>query len=126
MPFVTHPKRLSDVIHGEITDFDFCRTTETLISGQNLEMGTVLGMITASGKLTRIDLAASDGSESVYGVLLRDTDASGGDEKCVVLERGPALVLEGGLVFNDGATDANKTTIKTALLGKNIRVKAAV
>lgn len=51
----------------------------TLISGQNLKRGAVVGKITSGGKLTLSLSASSDGSQVPYGVLLDDYDASGGD-----------------------------------------------
>ena len=52
----------------------------TLLSGQNLARGAVIGKITASGKY-KLSLAAStDGSEVPLRILADDTDASGGDK----------------------------------------------
>lgn len=58
----------------------------TIVSGQNLVAGTVLGKITASGKYTAFDQDAVDGSEAAAGVLLLATDATDGDTNaaCVV------------------------------------------
>ncbi len=51
----------------------------TLISGQNLKRGAVLGNITASDKYTLSLSASSDGSQTPGLVLAADADASGGD-----------------------------------------------
>ncbi|MCK5680452.1 head decoration protein [bacterium] len=51
----------------------------TIISGQTLTRGALLGKITASGKCTLCDSTAEDGSEDPHGVLAEDVDASGGD-----------------------------------------------
>ena len=51
----------------------------TLISGQNLARGAVLGKITASGKYTLSTSGAADGSQTPDCVLAEATDASGGD-----------------------------------------------
>lgn len=50
------------------------------ITGGNFVAGTVLGKITASGKLTKIDSTKTDGSQKIYGVLLEDCDASTEDK----------------------------------------------
>lgn len=55
----------------------------TLVSGQNLTRGAVLGKITASGKYTLSDDGAADGSETPDAILAVDTDASGGDADTV-------------------------------------------
>ncbi len=53
--------------------------TGVLITGQNLVRGSVLGKITASGKLTLSLSAAGDGSEAPFAILAHDTDATAAD-----------------------------------------------
>lgn len=60
----------------------------TLISGQNLTRGAVLGKITASGKYNLSLSAAGDGSQTPDLILAEDTDASGGDKVTIAYERG--------------------------------------
>lgn len=60
----------------------------TLVSGQNLTRGALLGKITASGKYTLSLSAASDGSQVPVAILVHDTDASGGDQKTAIYESG--------------------------------------
>lgn len=60
----------------------------TLISGQDLTRGAVLGKITASGKYTLSLSGSSDGSETPDLILAEDCDASGGDAVTVAYERG--------------------------------------
>ena len=55
----------------------------TVVSGQNLPRGAVLGKITASGKYTLCDSAASDGSQAPVCILAEDCDASAGDKASV-------------------------------------------
>lgn len=50
------------------------------VTGENFVAGTVLGKITASGKLKKVDSTASDGSQKIYGILLEDIDASTADK----------------------------------------------
>lgn len=83
------------------------RENVTLISGQNLKAGAVLGKITASGKYTAVAPAASDGSQTAVAILLSDTDASGGDKVCSILAR-YAEVNRAELGF--GALDAGQQT----------------
>ncbi len=56
--------------------------TGTLIDGQDLAKYTVLGRITASGKLTKADQDASDGSQIPVGILIHDLHADGADAAC--------------------------------------------
>ena len=60
----------------------------TLISGQNVVRGAVLGKITASGKYNLSLSAAADGSQTPYAIAAQDCNASGGDVECLVYERG--------------------------------------
>lgn len=60
----------------------------TLISGQNLVRGAVLGKITASGKYNLSLSAAGDGSQTPDLILAEDTDASGGDKLTTAYEAG--------------------------------------
>jgi hypothetical protein len=63
------------------------RETITLISGQDLAAGTVLGKITASGKYTEYSDGAADGSETAAAILYDNVDASAGDKDAVVIAR---------------------------------------
>lgn len=63
----------------------------TIISGQNLVAGAVLGKITASSKYNLSLSAAGDGSQTPDAVLLHDCDASGGDKEAIVLETGQVV-----------------------------------
>lgn len=60
----------------------------TLISGQNLTRGALLGKITASGKYNLSLSAAADGSQTPTAVLAEDCDASAADAECMIYERG--------------------------------------
>ena len=82
----------------------FVTDSATLIKGQNLAKGAVLGQITASGKLTLAVDTANDGSKVPFAILLEDTDATSEDKNCPILMSG--VVNEGALVFG-GAFDAD-------------------
>jgi len=60
----------------------------TLISGQNLVRGAVLGKITTGGKYNLSLSAASDGSQTPDLILAEDCDASGGDKEALAYSRG--------------------------------------
>lgn len=87
----------------------------TLISGQNLERGAVLGKITASGKYTLSLSEAVDGSETPDLILVEDTDASAGDVVCVAYERGD--FIEDNLTIGTGHT---ADSIREGLRSKGI------
>lgn len=58
---------------------DISREKITVLSGQDLAAGAVLGIVTASGKYAEYNNAASDGTEVAAGVLFAAVDATGGD-----------------------------------------------
>lgn len=64
------------------------RESITILSGQTLAPGTLLGKITASGKYVAYDEAgADDGRRVAVGVLLYACDASDGDTDAVAIVR---------------------------------------
>lgn len=87
----------------------------TVISGQNLVRGAVLGKITASGKYNLSLSAASDGSQTPDLVLAEDIDASGGDKVALAYSRGDFNAQK--LVIGTAHTIAS---IKEGLRVKNI------
>lgn len=76
----------------------------TIISGQNLAAGAVLGKITASGKFNLSLSAAGDGSNTPVAVLAEACDASGGDKSAFVYYNGE--FNEAKLVFGTAHTAA--------------------
>jgi hypothetical protein len=71
------------------------RDVVTLVTGQNLEPGTVLGKITASGKYTQLAPAAADGSEVAAAVLFAAVDATAADKAAVVHLRDTEIASAG-------------------------------
>ncbi len=92
----------------------------TLVSGQNLISGTVMGKITASGSMTQL-AAATDGSEIAAAILLGDLDASSGDEPGVFVEHG--IVMDMYLTWPAGITAPQKATAIAQLKSAGIFVK---
>ncbi len=60
----------------------------TIITGQNLNRGAVLGKITASGKYNLSLSTAVDGSETPDLVLSEDCDATAADKEAMAYETG--------------------------------------
>ena len=81
------------------------RNTGVLITGQNLVAGTLLGIITASGKFTRHAHGAADGSEDVAGILYDNVDATNADTTVVYTKR-LAVVRESSLTYSAGSDAA--------------------
>lgn len=63
------------------------RENITIVSGQDLPAGAVLGKITTGGKYTALDQGAGDGSQAAAGILLDACDASAGDVAAAIIAR---------------------------------------
>jgi len=100
----------------------YSRDQVTVASGQNLKTGTVVGIITASGKVTQLAPSASDGSQNAAGVLVGDVDASAADTPGVIIAR-HAICSDKGLVWPSGITGAQKNTALGQLKALGILVR---
>lgn len=92
----------------------------TLITGQNLTRGAVLGKITASGKYNLSLSAAVDGSQTPDLILAEDTDATAADKETIAYEAG---------VFNTNALTLGAAhtlaSIQEGLRAKGIHFQTA-
>lgn len=98
-------------------DMELIARKITLISGQNLLRGAVLGKITASGKYNLSLSAASDGSQTPDLILAEDCDASGGDK--------PAIAYATGIFAQEAlniGTAHTADSIREGLRGKGIHI----
>ena len=82
--------------------------------------GLLVGKVTATGKIRPWDNAASDGTETVYGVLDRDYSAvdefnNAVDVPCAVVVSAPVkvekLLVDGGAFVGDTAEAAGRTEL---------------
>lgn len=73
---------------SESDDGSISRDAVVIASGQGVvEAGSVLGRITASGKLAKYDNAATDGTQVAVAVLLSKVDATSADANGVAVSR---------------------------------------
>lgn len=93
----------------------------TLISGQNLKRGAVLGKITASSKYNLSASAAGDGSQTPDLILAEDCDASAGDKGALAYARGDFSAA--GLTLGAGHSVAS---ILEGLRAKGITIINAI
>lgn len=80
----------------------------TIATGQTLALGSVLGAVTATGKLVLSDAAATDGSEVPFAILIEALDTTGGDKVMDVAVEG--YFNETALVYG-GGHDANSVRL---------------
>jgi hypothetical protein len=121
MPVQSEGKYLGDWLKHE-EDNLYSRDEATVISGQNLGTGTVVGIITASGKVTQLAPGASDGSQNAAGVLLNAVDASASDKQGVIIAR-HAMCSDKGLVWPGSITGPQKTVAIAQLKTLGILVR---
>lgn len=79
----------------------------TLLAGQNLARGAVLGKVTASGKYVLSASGASDGSQTPDLILAEPCDATAADKPVLAYARGDFAA--GALTLGAGHTAASIT-----------------
>ncbi len=121
------PRTYSDLVKHEYGTF--CREGGIIASGTGVvELGRVLGKITASGKWTSYNPAGVDGSQNAAAILLSGSiDATSADRpEAVLLVRGPAEIIALELRWGAGVTtQGHKDTAIAALNALGIILRAA-
>jgi hypothetical protein len=108
MPVLTEGRHAGECLVSE-GNGRISREIITVLSGQTLSAGAVLGKVTASGKYKVLAPADDNGSEVAAGILYGTVDASGGDAEGVAILR-LAEVNAAELVWPDGIEPAEQTT----------------
>lgn len=120
---ITQGIQPSDWLKAEAPS-DYSREQGTLITGAGVvKSGTVLGRITATGKLTTRTIAAADGSQNPVGLLLFTTDATSADQRVAYIAR-DAIVAHQSLTRGaDVDTAPERATENAALAAFGILVR---
>lgn len=92
-----------DWLVAEFAPPAYCREKVTVVSGQNLKSGELVGKVTASGKYAQYLDGNSDGTEVAAGICYVNTDATAADKVAVIIARGPVVVSKAGLTGLDAA-----------------------
>lgn len=99
------------------------REKVTVVSGAGaLPAGRVVGMITASSKVTSYDDDNNDGSETAYGILINAVDATSADVSGVVIRR-YAEVSDAALDWASTNDSGDKTAGKADLAALGIIIR---
>jgi hypothetical protein len=101
-------------------DYPLVTRTVTVLSGQNIQRGALLGRITASGKYILSLAAAGDGSQTPVAIAADNVNASAGDALTGVYETGE--FNEAAVIFGTGHTAAST---RAALTARGIHLKSA-
>ena len=99
---------LGDLLKYEEGSLHYSRQVATVAAGRNLELGSVVGRVTASGRLKRLDPAATDGTQVPVGLLLQAVNASLIEIPDMLLLSRHAVVALNAVVWPAGITAPDK------------------
>lgn len=123
MTALNEPLNLGDLLKYEEDCLNFSRDLVTVAVGQNLELGAVVGRVTATGKVTRLDPAASDGSELAAGILLGAVDATLIERDDALLLARHGIVATHAVTWPAGITAEQKAAAVAALEARGILIR---
>jgi len=115
MPALNEALNLGDLLKYEDDCLNYSREQVTVTAGQNLELGAVVGRVTATGKIKRLDPAASDGTETPAGILLGAIDATLIERDDGLLLARHGIVASHAVTWPAGITAPEKTAALAAL-----------
>lgn len=115
--------RLGDLLKYE-TDKNYCREVMTVASGQSLRMGEIIGVKSIPDEIKTVSIAENetDGSDSAFGILLEDVDATSSAKKALIVAR-DAIVASDYVIFPDNITDEQKRKIIKDLEKRGIVIR---
>lgn len=125
MPVITEYLNLGDLLKYEAPNL-YSRDQVTVGAGQNLPLGTVVGLVTATSKLKQIDPSATDGSQYASGVLMQAVDATLIDREDGLMLARHAIVADHALAWPDAITAAEKLAAIAQLKSLGILVRKGV
>ncbi|MBF4088606.1 head decoration protein [Burkholderia pseudomallei] len=122
MSVLAEPLNLGDLLKFEAPNL-YSRDRVTVASGQNLPLGAVIGIVTATGKVTRIDPSATDGTQVAAGVLLQACDATLADRDDGLIVARHAIVADHALAWPAAITNAEKLSAVAQLKALGVLVR---
>ncbi len=122
MPSLAEPLNLGDLLKYEAPNL-YSRDRVTVASGQNLPLGTVVGIVTATAKFKQLDPSAEDGTQVAAGVLLQACDATLIDRDDALVIARHAIVAHHALAWPDAITNAEKLTALAQLKALGVLVR---
>ena len=125
MPVITEGLNLGDLLKYEAPNL-YSRDQVTVGAGQNLPLGTVVGLVTATSKLKQIDPSATDGSQYAAGVLMQAVDATLIDREDGLMLARHAIVADHALAWPAAITAAEKQAVVEQLKSLGILVRKGV
>lgn len=114
MTVIAEQNNLGDLLKYE-EGHRYSRQVVTVAAGERLELGAVVGRISATGRIKRWDPAATDGSQTPVGVLLGAVDASLIERDDALLLARHAIVSEAALIWPAAVSAADQASARAAL-----------
>jgi len=123
MAALHEPLNLGDLLKYEEASLRYSRDLVTVAAGQNLELGAVVGRVTATGKIKRFDPAATDGSEKPIGIVLETVDATLIDRDDGIVLARHGIVAAHAVVWPAAITPLQQANATAALEGRGILIR---
>jgi hypothetical protein len=126
MPTVfTESMNLGDLLKYEAPNL-YSRDRVTVAAGQNLPLGAVIGVVTATGKVKQIDPSATDGTQVAAGVLMQACDAALAERTDGLIVARHAIVADHALQWPSGITTAEQQAAVAQLKSLGVLVRQGV
>lgn len=126
MPTVfTESMNLGDLLKYEAPNL-YSRDRVTVAAGQNLPLGAVIGVVTATGKVKQIDPSATDGTQVAAGVLMQAYDAALAERTDGLIVARHAIVSDHALQWPTGITTGEQQAAIAQLKSLGVLVRQGV
>ena len=122
---ITEGLNMGDLLKYEAPNL-YSRDQVTVVAGQNLSLGSVVGTVTATGKIKVFDPSATDGSEVAAGVMIQPCDAALADREDGLMIARHATVADHALTWPTGITVAEKSLAIGQLKAIGVLVRKGV
>lgn len=123
MTSITEQNNLGDLLKYETSNL-YSREQITVAKGQNLKLGTVVGLDSKDNLIKVLNPTATDGTQTAIGVIASDLNAKE-NTKAVVITR-IALLADYAIVWPAGITEEQKTKAIKELETRGIIIRKAV
>jgi len=116
---------LGDLLKYEAPNL-YSRDRVTVAAGQNLPLGAVIGVVTATGKVKQIDPSATDGTQVAAGVLMQACDAALAERTDGLIVARHAIVSDHALQWPTGITTGEQQAAIAQLKSLGVLVRQGV
>jgi hypothetical protein len=122
MPVLHEPANLADLLKYEAPNL-YSRDEVVVAAGQTLALGAVVGRVTATREIVALDPTASDGRETVAGVLIEAVTTSATERRRSVIVARHAILFGGVLVFPASLTSEQTAAALAQLAALGVLVR---